>query len=408
MSKFELFKKLNLVLRITGMNTNPTFMGLLNVAQASPADAYKSHFQESSSSPDDCLEVYPNPMAVRYLMGICEEVINSKTPNRKDEFQLVAIALKLAVKRISTAFDNNDASEFVDCNALLDFNPSRNGMCSAGGNEIRSTIESFNTDHDYTEVALSNALMDGGKSYVSKLDLNPIVCLLAPVIENSFLLRFIDKEVFGNDEPVPVADPRDAPTRRQANESEIAVRLSLLGLAHTVGGVSELKASVLAKSLNVEFETAINHWTDKGHHYVNPDWFNSVIAPVPNLVDTLLQLLGHDSFEYKTKSLGFNARLKALSDEELLDEGSIAHRPEQRKCWEDIDLEKSRNLASKQTSIIRKLLDNVQIRLMLVQYGLVVRNPLYDANDAILKYNPPVILSGFGVVVAKYAQGLDS
>lgn len=397
------------MLRITGINTNPTFMGMLDVSHVSPADAYKSEFQESSSSLDDCLEVYPNPMAVRYLMGICEEVINSKTPNRKDEFQLVAIALKLAVKRISTAFDNNDASEFVECNELLDFNPSRNGMCSAGGNEIRSTIESFNTDHVYTEVALSNSLMYDGKAYVRELDFNPIICLLAPVMDNPFLLRFIDKEVFGNNEPVPALEPNSVrPTRKQANESDIYVRLSLLGLAHTVGGFSELQASVLAKSLNVELETAINHWTKKGHHYVNPEWYNSTIVPVQNLVEALTQLLDHDSFEYKTKSLGFNARLQALSDEELAEEGSIANRPEHRKCWEDIELEKLRNLASKQTSVIRNLLGNVQIRLMLVQYGLVVRNPLYDANDAILKYNPPVILSGFGVVVAKYAQGLES
>lgn len=408
MSKFELFKKLNLLIQISNIKDDPHYCGMLNVARPSPSDVFRSAFAEDSDMVsgvnNDRIDTYPNPMAVKYLMNICEDVLLSKVPNRKDEFQLVTIAFHLAVNRLSSAIAENKLYEFHECEPLTkNYN---NGLASGSslGNELRHILDTFKINNEYIESAVSNTLTYSDNSgYVKRLNIDPKVCVLYPLMDRESFKDIVKYNIFG--EPKPDAIPPSlsrAPARSRVSAQEA---LSILGLIEVDtnladdNSVTVIRPTLLAKSMLWDLEVALRYWTndprsERSEYTIDPIWYRDYIESVPELQTTLAQLLIWDSFAMYQHKLDLDEH----TNRPQLVSFAKSENPSMKKAVNRGDV--ITNKAKALSLTLNKALDDVKVRLALTQFGLVVRNPLYDARDSILKFNPPLILSGFGIVVA--------
>ena len=398
MSKFELFKKLNLMIQASGLIKDKDIGLVLNVERDTPSSAYSSTFSESCSSSDGTapINVYPNPMAVRFLMGICEEVLGSKVPNRKDDFQMVAITFQLAVSRAKKAIYESAMYLVGESDELL--NNDVGGLVSGYSisNEIRTIIDGFNNSYLHTESAVSNALSEPANStYVKCLQINPLVCLFANKIDDRGLVSFVNQHILGKvPEPALATKP----------VSGVSVALIDMGIAEnviTVGDLPQMGATYLGKSLNVDFEKAFIHWkpdyfTGESPYQLERTWYEKNISSVSGLSHAIHLLHEWDNFvafEY-SKELALKLQLAKNPDT-----------PKMPTRKADALGNRIHDLAEKGEAM-RSFLSDVRIRMALIRYGLVVRNPLYHGGDEALRFNPPLILSGFGVVVANYIRKL--
>lgn len=404
MSKFELFKKLNLLIQISGIADNPLYCGMLNVARPSPSDAFRSQFAEDSDLVsgvnNDRIDTYPNPMAVKYLMNVCEDVLLSKVPNRKDEFQLATLAFQLAVSRLSSAVGENKLYEFHDCEPLTqNYN---NGLASGSslGNELRHLLDTFKLNSEYIESAVSNTLTYPDNSgYVKRLDIDPKICVLFPFIDEPEFINVVKYTMFGEPQPTARAPLSKAPARESTSVRQALIILGIVELEVNLAddeAETKLQLTLLGRSLLKDFETALDLLSSnpRNGYKVDPTWYGKYIEVVPNLDRALAQLLAWDSF-YMYDLKGQHDKFTKLrvpagtTVDTLADEG--------------VKASKISSKARIKSEKLLKDLDNVSIRLALIQFGLVVRNPLYDARDSILKHNAPLILSGFGIAVAQYS-----
>lgn len=410
MSKFELFKKLNLLIQISGIKDDPRYCGMLNVSRPSPSDAYKSQFAESSDLVsgvnNERIDTYPNPMAVKYLMNICEDVLLSKVPNRKDEFQLATLAFHLAVSRLSLAIAENKLYEFHKCEPLTqNYN---NGLSSGSslGNELRHILDTFKLNSEYIESAVSNTLTYSDNSgYVKRLDVDPKVCVLYPIMRQESFVDIVKYDMFGQPKPDAIAPAMGfrgrAPARSYVTAQSALAILGMIDVEVNLAdddSVTTIRPTLFGKSLFSDLEASLINWNipdwgESSCSTVDPIWYRDHIESVPGLINALYQLLKWNSFEMYQSKLDLddhNNRPRLAStkpsspaDEKAISKGKLIIRK-----------------AKESTLALNKVLNDVSIRLALTQFGLVVRNPLYDARDEVLCFNPPLILSGFGIVVA--------
>lgn len=413
MTNLELFKKLNLIIRTTGAHLNPLYLGLLDVTRPQLRDILNPDEDSSMAVGGEVggdsyiADTRSNPMAISYLLNICDEVLKSNALNKKDEFSLVLTALSIATDRIEMATAKGYVSSLGCVVDPLMLENSRMSEGRSVSNEIRGISKNYALLEAIVESAvLDNRNKDNGIG-IERLDVHPLVCTLFSTLKadrntrslvNAKILQFPMLENY---------------RENAVTSSGCFEKLSLLGFLtfnesayreyhknqqaptpFLSGDIDYISRTFLGQTHAIDFERAMEIVTEPKSFSLSETWYAENIENVRGLDSLLIFMHNFDPFPVVSE---FN-RMKDLESMLINDDPNKKSKPIPKRQDVERKIEDCQNKITKLTLRINEGINDVTLRTALVRHGLVVRNPLQSFG------NPSLILSGFGQIVAHHAH----
>ena len=414
MTNLELFKKLNLIIRTTGAHTNPLYLGLLDVTRPQLRDILNPDEDSVMAGSGDvggdtCIaDTRSNPMAICYLLNVCNEVLNSNALNKKDEFSLVLTALSIATDRIEMATAKGYVSSLGCVVDPLMLENTRMSEGRSVSNEIRGISKNYSLLEAIVEAAVLDNTNKDNSVGVERLDVHPLVCVLFSSIRSSSKIKNL---VMSKILQHPM----------QESQSEVAVtasiefeKLKMLGfLDFNESAYREYHANrqeqaptpflssdfeyvnrtFLGQTHAIDFERAMDIINEPASFNLSRTWYIENIESVRGLDSLLLAMRTFDPFPVIDM---FN-QIENLERMLVNNDPNKKGMPMPKRQDVERKIEDLKDKIKKTTYTINSGLEEIELRTALVRHGLVVRNPLQSFG------NPSLILSGFGHIVAHKA-----
>lgn len=415
MTNLELFKKLNLIIRTTGAHTNPLYLGLLDITRPRLRDILTPDEDSAMSVGGEVggdnyiINTFSNPMSIRYLLGICDEVLKSNALNKKDEFSLVLTALSIATDRIEMATAKGYMYSLGCVVDPLMVEDSRMSESRSVSNEIRGISKNYALLEAIVESAILDNTNKDNSIGVERLDVHPLVCILFNTLSSSHRARNL---VLAKILQFPMSEELEGAAISTSSPFEQLKMLGFLDFNESAyreyhtnrqeqsptpflsGDIDYINRTFLGQTHAIDFERAMEIINEPESFNLSRTWYDENIESVRGLDSLLIAMRNFNPFPVVDH---FNS-IQELERMLFNDDPNKKSKPMPKRQDVERKIKDYQEKIAKLTGRIKDSISEVELRTTLVRHGLVVRNPLQNFG------NPSLILSGFGQLVAHHAH----